>query len=45
MGYQIAKCGGLVVSGLAGGVDTLAMKGALLAEQPGEWGSWETAWM
>ena len=34
MGYQIAKCGGLVVSGLAGGVDTLAMKGALLAEQP-----------
>ncbi len=34
MGYQIAKCGGLVVSGMAGGVDTLAMKGALLAEQP-----------
>ena len=34
MGYQIARCGGLVVSGAAGGVDTLAMKGALLAERP-----------
>ena len=34
MGYQIARCGALVVSGAAGGVDTLAMKGALLAERP-----------
>ena len=34
MGYQIARCGGVVVSGAAGGVDTLAMKGALLAERP-----------
>ena len=34
MGYQIARCGGFVVSGAAGGVDTLAMKGALLAERP-----------
>ena len=32
MGFQIAKCGGLVVSGLAGGVDTMAMYGALMGD-------------
>lgn len=32
MGFQIAKCGGLVVSGLAGGVDAMAMHGALMAD-------------
>lgn len=31
MGYQIASCGGAVVSGLASGVDGMAMKGALSA--------------
>ena len=31
MGYQIAKCGGMVVSGLASGVDGMAMSGALSA--------------
>lgn len=31
MGYQIGKCGGIVVSGMASGIDTLAMKGALTA--------------
>lgn len=31
LGYQIAACGGLVVSGVAAGVDAMAMKGALLA--------------
>lgn len=31
MGYQIAKCGGLVISGLAGGIDSMAMRGALMA--------------
>lgn len=31
MGYQIAKCGGIVVSGLAAGIDGTAMKGALTA--------------
>ena len=31
MGYQIAKCGGLVVSGAASGVDAKAMEGALTA--------------
>lgn len=31
MGYQIASCGGTVVSGLASGIDTLAMQGALSA--------------
>lgn len=31
MGYQIASCGGLVVSGLASGIDAMAMKGALTA--------------
>ena len=29
MGYQIGKCGGLVVSGMAYGIDGLAMSGAL----------------
>lgn len=31
MGYQIASCGGVVVSGLAAGVDGMAMQGALSA--------------
>lgn len=31
MGYQIARCGGLVVSGLAYGIDAMAMSGALVA--------------
>lgn len=31
MGYQIAKCGGIVVSGMAHGIDGVAMKGALTA--------------
>ena len=31
MGYQIAKCGGIVISGLATGVDAMAMEGALSA--------------
>lgn len=31
MGYQIAKCGGIVVSGLALGIDGNAMKGAMTA--------------
>lgn len=30
MGYQIAKCGGLVISGMAGGIDSMAMRGALM---------------
>ena len=34
MGYQIAACGGLVVSGLASGIDAMAMEGALLAGKP-----------
>ncbi|MBO4939202.1 MAG: DNA-processing protein DprA [Oscillospiraceae bacterium] len=29
MGYQIARCGGVVVSGMAEGIDASAMKGAL----------------
>ena len=33
MGYQIARCGGLVVSGMAYGIDGLAMAGALTAGQ------------
>lgn len=32
LGYQIAKCGGLLVSGCAKGIDAMAMKGALQAE-------------
>ena len=31
MGYQIAKCGAMVVSGVASGIDGNAMKGALTA--------------
>ena len=31
MGYQIAKCGGMVVSGMAFGIDGVAMQGALTA--------------
>ena len=34
MGYQIAKCGGIVVSGAAFGIDGLAMQGALTAGMP-----------
>ena len=34
IGYQIGRCGGIVVSGLAAGVDAMAMTGALAAEQP-----------
>ena len=33
MGYQIAKCGGIVVSGMAYGIDGMAMSGALTADQ------------
>lgn len=31
MGYQIARCGGILVSGMAEGIDGMAMRGALLA--------------
>ena len=31
MGYQIARCGGIVVSGMAYGIDGMAMAGALTA--------------
>lgn len=34
LGYQIGRCGGLVVSGLAGGIDSAAMTGALTAGCP-----------
>ncbi len=34
MGYQIARCGGIVVSGMAYGIDGMAMAGALTAGQP-----------
>lgn len=34
MGYQIAKCGGIVASGMAYGIDGMAMSGALTADQP-----------
>ncbi len=34
MGYQIARCGGLVVSGAADGIDSMAMQGALMADCP-----------
>ena len=33
MGYQIAKCGGIVASGMAYGIDGMAMAGALTAGQ------------
>ena len=32
MGYQIAKCGAIVVTGLAGGIDGAGAKGALMAD-------------
>jgi len=31
LGFQIARCGGIVVSGMARGIDSLAMSGALTA--------------
>lgn len=34
LGGQIAQCGGLLVSGGAAGIDTMALQGALRAEQP-----------
>lgn len=34
MGAQIARCGGLVVSGAAAGIDAMAMRGALSAGKP-----------
>lgn len=34
MGYQIARCGGIVVSGMARGIDANAMEGALTADCP-----------
>lgn len=33
MGYQIGRCGGIVVSGMARGIDAMAMTGALTAGQ------------
>ena len=33
MGYQIGRCGGMVVSGMAYGIDGMAMSGALTAGQ------------
>ena len=34
LGYQIAKCGGIVVSGMALGIDAMAMNGALMGGAP-----------
>ena len=34
MGYQIARCGGIVVSGMAAGIDAMATRGALTAGCP-----------
>lgn len=34
MGYQIGRCGGIVVSGMAYGIDGFAMTGALTSGQP-----------
>lgn len=34
LGYQIAKCGAVVVSGIAEGIDAAAMQGALTAGSP-----------
>ena len=34
MGYQIGRCGGIVVSGMAFGIDGMAMAGALTAGEP-----------
>lgn len=33
LGYQIARCGGVVVSGMAAGIDAMAMHGALAGGQ------------
>ena len=34
LGYQISRCGGMVVSGAASGIDSAAMQGALTAGSP-----------
>ena len=34
MGYQIGKCGGIVVSGMARGIDAMAMSGGLTGDAP-----------
>ena len=34
IGYQIARCGGIVVTGLARGIDTQAAEGALTGQMP-----------
>ena len=34
MGYQIGRCGGIVVSGMAYGIDGMAIRGALTAGMP-----------
>ena len=34
LGYQIGRCGGTVVSGMAKGIDAAAMEGALSAGAP-----------
>lgn len=34
LGYQIARCGGIVVSGMADGIDGMATRGALTAGTP-----------
>ena len=34
MGHQIASCGGVLVSGMAYGIDGMAMRGALSADMP-----------
>ena len=31
LGYQVTQCGGIVVSGMAAGIDSMAIKGALTA--------------
>ena len=36
MGYQIGRCGGILVSGMAYGIDGMAMSGALTAGMPVE---------
>ena len=33
LGYQIGRCGGIVVSGMALGIDSMAMAGAMAADQ------------
>lgn len=33
LGYQIGRCGGMVVSGMALGIDSMAMAGAMAADQ------------